>query len=104
MLSVSDEVFCGGIPASHSGNKIKDSIFKTLVSVGFFFFNIKGRKHQLSKEVNWKLQLHSFQEPKLSPKDKSTLFLSSKAVTVLLLPSHPTHQLHYPENEQNHEP
>ena len=38
MLSVSDEVFCGGIPASHSGNKIKDSIFKTLVSVGFFFF------------------------------------------------------------------
>lgn len=28
MLSVSDEVFCGGIPASHSGNKIKDSIFK----------------------------------------------------------------------------
>ena len=37
MLSVSDEVFRGGIPASHSGNKIKDSIFKMLVSVGFFF-------------------------------------------------------------------
>lgn len=38
MLSVSDEVFRGGIPASHSGNKIKDSIFKTRVSVAFFFF------------------------------------------------------------------
>lgn len=53
--------------------------------------------------MNWKLQLHSFQEPKLSPRDKSTLFLSSK-VTVLPLQSQPTHQFHYPENEQNHEP
>lgn len=103
MLSVSDEVFRGGIPASHSGNKIKDSIFKTRVSVAFFFFNIKGRKHQLSKEMNWKVQLHSFQEPKLSTRDKSTLFLCSK-VTVLPLQSQPTHQFHYPENEQNHEP
>lgn len=54
--------------------------------------------------MNWKLQLHSFQEPKLSPKDKSTLFLSSKAMTVLPRLSHPTHQFDNPENEQNCEP
>lgn len=34
MLSVSDGILWG-IPASHSGNKIKDSIFKTAGFCGF---------------------------------------------------------------------
>lgn len=104
MLSA-DEAFCGGIPASHSGNKIKDSIFKTLVSVGFFFFNIKGRKTSIIQGSELEATASQLPGAQAYFQKTSPPCFSSKAVTVLPLPFHTQHTSFITsENEQNHEP
>ena len=58
--------------------------------------------------MSCKLQLHRFQEAKLSPKDKSIFFSPAKQLLSFpwcrVLLSHLTHHFDYPENEQNREP